>query len=273
MAFPDDVKVHTRSRPGLPGDGATIAEVAAWRDELAAYQDALAAGHSLGSHNDTDFADVADGQVPLWDADANAGAGGWIAGDASGAIAYVKRGATLVLADADRLNFDTGLDVQQDGLIPTQANVFVAFAGTGSQAKAARADHTHTLPTKVLQPYSASGGLSSGSRVLTSVNVTPPNGVPCRIIARLRTTEKSDSTGSAYFKLFLNIWDGAASQTRTSEKIQCVGGVPNPATFEHTITATGNGSAWPVSASIIYDSEGVTNVGAGELTVEVYPAR
>lgn len=147
------------------------------------------------------------------------------------------------------------------------------FGGSGSADTVAHSDHVHTLVDKVLQPYAASSpSLSTGARLLTSVDVTLPDGVKCRIVARLRTTEKSDS-GSAYFTLFLNIWNGTSSVVRTSEQIQCVAGVPNPATFEHTVVATGNGDAWPVSASVIYVSGGAIAVGAGELTVEVYPKR
>jgi len=60
---------------------------------------------------------------------------------AIGTVGYIKSGATVVMSDADRLNFGTGLLTAQDNAISSQANVAVDF-GTGTN-QAARGDHTH----------------------------------------------------------------------------------------------------------------------------------
>lgn len=222
----------------------------------------LEEGHPLGSHTDTDFAGIADGQVPLWDSTANSGAGGFVAGDASGAIADVD-------GTPDVSTLTTG-----DGLTSTspaagQVEIAASFGGTGSATSVARSDHSHLTAIQFVYPYTASGPLSSGFREVVVGNPTINAGVPFLIVAKLRMTMVGAGTGRSYYTVALNI-GGTLS---VSEEVYCVGGVPDRWTFERTRQFTGTGAAMTIAAAINYVSDDPTDIRAGELLVTLIPAK
>jgi hypothetical protein len=265
MASPfDEIRVHTVIRPGLPGDSADairMAQIEADHDTLLARP----AITSLDAVPGVDTSGAVDGASLVYDSgDAT---NPWKAGVPTGSIAHVLAADAPVEDNVTFLNFGSGLLV--DNPSAGYISVYPVYSGTGSASSASRSDHTHTTPSMTVAAYTASGNLSSGSRLLVSQNVTLASGVPYLIIARLRSVQRG-SGGSSYYKLFLNI---NSLTTRTSVQLQCVGGVPDPRTFEHSHTMTGTGAAITVSASIIYDSGDPVDVRAGELLIELHPAR
>lgn len=263
MAYPTDTEVQTVRVPrgvAVPAGDITALDWAALTGRVTD----LEAPKPLGSHIDTDFAGIVDGQVPLWDSTANGGDGGWVAGDASGAISDVDG-----IADVSTLTTGNGLTSSSPGA--NAAELAVQFGGTGASTSVSRSDHAHTASDAQYVPFAASGSLSSGSRVLASANPVLANGISYLVTARVHSTVRANGSESNYYKLFLNI-DGGV-QTSTSEQYQCVGFVPAPQTFEFGAFLVGAGTARTVSASIIYQSGVPALVDAGQLVVELQPNR
>jgi hypothetical protein len=214
--------VYVIPKPAVvpPGD---ISQ-AEWDELLAAYQDLLDqfAVFALDDLSDVETSGAVDGQTLVYDSSLTPP---WQPGGVSGSVAYIKSGATLILENADRLNFDTGLDVEVDGSIPTQANVFVAFAGTGSANTVARSDHTHNSEVRDILTGAATGVLSSGTRTLSSATLnTLLNGVTYDVTATAYVRCRNNiNNGNA--NLILRIGSDAFYPART-RTIGTVGGVP-----------------------------------------------
>jgi hypothetical protein len=261
-----DILLIETARPGARGElDAGAVEWTTMRADVDALL-ARPAISGLGSIPDVDTTGVADGDTLVYDSAANGGLGGYVAAAPSGAI-----GAVDGIADVTTLTTGAGLTSSEVGA--GTAELAVAFGGTGTAAAASRADHTHTVPSLTTVPYAASGALSSGARLLAQANPTLLAGVTYLVVARLRSTQRGGGGASAYYRLFLNIWNGTESVVRTSQVRQSVGYVPDPRDFDHGAVVAGSGTAYPVSASIIYESGDPVLVDAGELVVELHPAR
>ena len=177
--------------------------------------------------------------------------------------------ATSTATDVSEIEVGNGLEIGATSA--GYAFIQPVFVGTGAANSVARSDHTHTTPSFVSVPYAATGSLSSGSRLLAQTSPTLADGITYLVKLRLHSTVRANGSESSYYTLFLNIDSGAA--TSTSQIYQSVGFVPAPQTFEFGATVVGDGTARLMSASITYSSGVPALVDAGQLVVDLFPAR
>src|SRR5690554_169004 len=238
MAFPFDVKTHIRQVPGLPGESADEARMSAIEGDLTTLL-ARPAITELSDIPDVDDSGKAAGKALL----VNNAADGYELGDPSGAIALVDS-----IADVSTLTTGAGLTSSEPDT--GEAELAVAFAGTGSADTASRSDHTHTIAGAGFVTYEAKGSLSSGSMTLATFTFPLTNGVEYLIIGTLHATQRANGESSNYYQLVVNI-DGG---NRVSQQMQCVGFVPNSRTHSAAVVRTGTGSNITLAAPIIYNS-------------------
>lgn len=266
----NDIYVVEVNKTGLPGDGATVAEVAAWRAERADWISTLT-GYGLDDLSDVDTTGAADGHPLVYDA----GTASWVAGDLqAGYIAQVIEAGDPSTAqnEIQQVAVGNGLTVVPNGT--GSALIIPEYAGSGVEDKPARWDHTHTLVSPKRVAITPAGYLSSGSRALASTTVTLAGGLQHIVKARLAHFQvRGADPGACYYTVSLTINGNTRTSAGGPNGYWAVQGVPREQGWEHEQTITGTGAAITVSASIKYHSGGGINTDAGELVVELVAAR
>lgn len=259
----DDVQIVEVHRRGLPGDGATIAEVASWRAERLDWLDTLNT-FGLDDLADVDTAGAVDGYALIKTP------GGWAPQAITNGITVTD--GTDTLTGRTTLYAWRGINVTppSDGN-PAVAFIDVVFSGTGVADAAARSDHWHNVADKQRAAYTGGGYLSSGSRPAGSLNVTLNAGVTYLVEAWIEGQLRGADPGAAYYTISINI--NGNVRTSVAGKKWVVQGVPNDPNFSHEAHITGTGTAITVSASIAYSSGAGLSVDDGDLVVRLSPNR
>lgn len=262
----DSIIFHRVLIPGLPGDGMTVAEASALRADLADYEAQLAA-FGLDDLADVNVSGVTSGQYLRW-----TGAAWTPATVATGLTEVVKAGdAGTSQLNVNRLVLQGPLTTSSAGT--GSAYISVNYGASGTSSNVARADHAHNVYTPTRGVFTPGGYMSSGTRNLTSVNVTLPAGITCTVKARLNMQMRGADPGACYYRLAIAIDGNTRTSNSGSNGFWCVQGVPDKTTWEHHFPFIGTGAAITVSASVQYDSGGGFYTDAGELVVEVEAAR
>lgn len=217
----------------------------------------------------TDINDVigtpVDGDTIIWNADDSE----WIPGIPITGI-NVQRSGTPIASDVTTLNINQSMNVSDSG--GGEVSVFPVW-GTAANTFA-QGNHTHTNPLPVFQPFNATGYMSGGTRQVVTRSVTLEAGISYVVVARLRPQFRGADAGTGYYTMTLNI----AGNTKTSaggatSGFWCVQGVPNKEEWVHARTIVGTGAAVTITGSVGYWGGAGFYVDAGELEIDLRPAR
>lgn len=238
MASPfADVTVHTRIRPGLPGDSADTVRMTQIESDLAT---------ALARPAINELADIPDFDPT-----------GGVAGD-------------VVTYDGTDYGLTTPVDPVWGAITGTLADQTDLNSALGGKSATS---HAHTTPSLTRSTFAPGGYMSSGSRALTSTPVTLANGIEYLVVATLNMQMRGADPGACYYRLTVTIDGNARQSNGGSTGFWCVQGVPDKTTWVHDRTLTGTGAAITVSASCAYHSGGGFYTDAGELEVRLFPAR
>jgi len=229
----------------------------------------LEEGQALDDLTDVTTAGATDGQTIVFDAATST----WAPGTTTGAIQYVKDGhTTVIVTSADRLNFDAGISVTQNGSIATQADINVIYAGTGSADSAARSDHSHSAEVGAILTGTATGVLSSGTRSLSTATLgVLSSGIVYDLEAEA-VVRCRNNVNSGTANLLLRIGTDASYPER-SRNVQTVGGVPVDQIIKFRGVFTGAGSGLPLSWRIQFSTGDAVDVRDWELSYAFRPRR
>lgn len=233
--------------------------------DVAALITRIEASENLGfvDLNDVEMIGVADGQVFAWDA-----ATQHLVPITPGApLAVDQGGETTRVANVDLASFRDGFQVLPHSTIAGVVIITPIYGGTGTSDTIARADHTHKIRADVPFRYGASGTLSSGTRTLTSGNVTGLDpGRSYVITAHLSGDLRGEGTGAGYTmpRIVLN------GNTRDRYgQVRTVSGVDRSFDMHHPGVVVTSVSSITATATLQYNEGDPINVGAGELVVSI----
>ena len=264
VLFDKDIIRHDRIIPGQAGDGITLPEYTALRNDI---NDLLARPviDEIDDIPNVNAATPDDGDALLYDEASNT----WIPGASGGTIATV-RGDSTTINDVPEIVAWRGIQVQTGGT-PGAAYMSVVFAGSGGVGTytAAKSDHDHPLPLITREPISPGGYLSGGTRNLASTNVTLLDGYSYLIEAKVNMQVRGGDPGPCYYRFNITIDGNTRTSPAGENGFWAVQGVPDKTTYEHDRALNGDGSSIAVSASVSWHSGGGMYTDAGELVVTV----
>lgn len=262
MAAVDEITIIQVAPLGAPGTGVTSGQWTTIRADV----DGLINAPPL-TLNDLNLVVITNpqaGQALVYNAN-----GAWTNVTTLEAVKYVKSGdATLVVTDADRLNFlTTGLTVVQNGQRPTQADIGILYGTTSGTVAAG--DHVHNATLQNHWDVAATGVLSSGARTLVSQSTTAlVAGVVYNCAAKLVVTGRNNVNSGT---VTLSIKIGA--DTAHTREQQTVGGVPHELIVEGESTVTGTGAPLTVIATVSYSTGDPTDIRDGYIVFTAWPHR
>jgi len=188
-----------------------------------------------------------------------------LATDVAFGIPYVKDGhTTVVLENADRLNFNNGLVAAVNGSIATQVDVDLDYGATGTSAKVSRDDHTHTVAIM-------DDALIAGQDISASVDIKNPTtltlpAVKCKVRVRVYLRSASLTGGPVNGSIWVNI----AGAKKKALPFQSDGGVDS-LLFATGAYETSGGTSLAISWGITLS--GPIRSTGGYLEWEVIPVR
>lgn len=225
-------------------------------------------GYGMADLSDIDVSGISDGDVLIWDSDAQV----WEPGTAQSGISRVIDWDTDI-GDGPYTELQTApplYAVEHPGF-PNRARIGVNIGTTANTVAAG--NHTHRLPAYERAEFGPTGYMSGGIRQLATRSVVLASGVQYRIVARMKLQMRGADAGAAYYLMNINIDGLSRTSPGGSNGFWCVQGVPNKEEFTGSVTRTGTGSAITVTASVGYHSGAGFNVDAGELEVMAFAAR
>ena len=259
MSATDEITVIKVGSLGAPGTGITPTEYAS----LDSDRNAL-----LARANITGVAAIpgvvltalADGQVLAY----QASSGHWINVANLEAVKTVKNNSSVIMSNADTLNWSSAFAVTQDGTVTTQADIAPVFGTTSTTF--AVGNHVHNAGIVNRWTFAATGLLSSGSRTLaTNTSTVLVNGVTYDWHATFVVTGRNNVNNGT---VTLSFTIAGSTMTRT---LTTVGGVPHEMTIPHAGVSVGTGAGITVTASIAYGANDPTNVDDGWVTFNARP--
>lgn len=221
-------------------------------------------GMDLASLPDVDLTSLADGNVLIWDDDAEM----WIVGTLQSGIRVRDHLANIIAETASDLTFRLGITASQSG----DRTYIQPIYGTAANT-VAEGNHTHMQPLPSRVTTAPSGYMSGGTRSLGSTSVTLASGIPYVVEAELYGQLRGADAGAAYYTLTLNIGGNTFTSPGGTDGLWCVQGVPDKINWKHERRMTGTGAGVTVSASIAFHSGSGLNVDRTWLVVTPRPDR
>lgn len=253
-----DVIVHEIYRPGLPGDGATVTEVQAFRAELNSYRD-----RPYVDHLDDLVPGATENQVPVKQAD-----GSWAPVPRLIGLPTLTDG-TDTRSNVTKLIAGPGIDVSAGGNVG-EGTMQVAFGGTGDATTAAKSDHTHNPAIVRTFPFTATpADLSGGSRTLLSFTIPDMDqNANYEIDLEMKGDVRNQINAGRVLPILQIAWENAVPRF---DSMRTVGGVTIE--YSHAYSTYLPGGAHTVTASIQYVDGDRTFIGKGVVIVRAWPRR
>lgn len=237
-------------RPGLSGSApnpTVIADVAALKSA------------TLGDHADTTFTSPASGEVVMRNS-----AGKWVNGTVVQGLASARRNNVSIVAPASSLDFSTAFAVADAG--SGRATIDAAY-GTAA-GTIAQGNHVHNPAIQDTPTFGATGVLSSGTRILTTINITLLAGITYDITADLRVCARNNINNGNFLQK-VQIAGGPVA----SLPWPTVGGVPIVYPAAQDAVVVGTGAAIALVGSVTFNGGDPIDFLAGQLVYSAKPRR
>lgn len=257
MSTFDDLENATviLGRPGLAGTGITSSEKTGFTTDIADLK-----VRTLQNHANVVLAGLANGQVLIWDSATSTWKNSTI-----GSTIDIYNAAGGYVGPANRFDMGDGLQaVDIGGALRKQLSVL--FGSTNTTV--ARGDHIHNARIKAAAVISATGVLSSGTRVLMSLNFVLLSGITYDITADFRIGARNNISNGTFLQKVQIAGGAVLSMTWGT-----VGGVPIVYPAAQTATVVGTGATVSIVGSVTFDAGDPTDFRSGQLIFDASPRR